>query len=363
MRQRMYRDCNRPTYLEQSSMNWKWYGALAGGCLILGVAACSDFLSSPLGGPFNSSALSAAFSSTPVGFGDLSSSFVGISAAQFDQGVLWLGGGRGAGFDRGGLMGGGLGPDFSGGVEFGRGMGGGHGPFAGGLGCTGTYNATSQRVECTETRNGLTVTRSAQYKDAAGAVQQAFDTATTNSVNLRSSVTGTLTFDRSADSASEIGDHHHGWGHGRGPGGQLLGDTATILTASTTVNSSSERTTTGLAATSTQRTTNGASRGTESTTGTSSRGNFTASRVVGDTTTGLVVPKPTTTNTFPYPTAGTVTRAMTATVTFAGQAATTVTRREVVTYDGSATAKVVITENGTTRNCTRPLPRGPLTCS
>jgi len=40
-----------------------------------------------------------------------------------------------------------------------------------------------------------------------------------------------------------------------------------------------------------------------------------------------------------------------------------VSRREVITYDGSATAKVEITENGTTRNCTRPLPRGPLSCS
>ena len=64
-----------------------------------------------------------------------------------------------------------------------------------------------------------------------------------------------------------------------------------------------------------------------------------------------------------YPTAGTVIRAMQANLTYDGQAATTVTRREVVTYDGTATAKVVITENGTTRNCTRPLPRGPLTCS
>jgi len=41
----------------------------------------------------------------------------------------------------------------------------------------------------------------------------------------------------------------------------------------------------------------------------------------------------------------------------------TLTRREVVTYDGSATAQVVITENGTTKNCTKPLPRGPLSCS
>jgi hypothetical protein len=36
---------------------------------------------------------------------------------------------------------------------------------------------------------------------------------------------------------------------------------------------------------------------------------------------------------------------------------------KIVTYDGSATAHVVITENGTTRNCTRGLPRGTLSCS
>ena len=45
------------------------------------------------------------------------------------------------------------------------------------------------------------------------------------------------------------------------------------------------------------------------------------------------------------------------------QNATKVSRREVVTYDGSATAKVVITENGATKSCTRPLPRGQLSCS
>jgi hypothetical protein len=64
-----------------------------------------------------------------------------------------------------------------------------------------------------------------------------------------------------------------------------------------------------------------------------------------------------------YPTAGTVVRSMQASVTYTGQAATTVTRREVITYDGSATAKVVITENGQTKSCTKPLPRGQLSCS
>ena len=86
-------------------------------------------------------------------------------------------------------------------------------------------------------------------------------------------------------------------------------------------------------------------------------------RTAGDTTRGLVVPVRTATNATPYPTAGTVVRVMSATVTFAGQAPVTASRREVVTYDGSATARVVITRDGTTQTCTRPLPRGPLTCS
>ena len=94
----------------------------------------------------------------------------------------------------------------------------------------------------------------------------------------------------------------------------------------------------GLAKGSTQRTVNGASKGQESTTGESSRGKFTATRVVGDTTTGVVIPV-STDNSKTYPTAGTVIREIRATLTYEGQAATTVSRREVVTYDGSATAR------------------------
>ena len=120
----------------------------------------------------------------------------------------------------------------------------------------------------------------------------------------------------------------------------------------------------GLAQGSAQRTVDGASAGTESTTGTSSRGAFTASRTVADTTRGLVIPvRPATGDAPAYPTAGTVIRVMQATLTYAGQTPATVSRREVVTYDGTATARVTITENGTTRTCARPLPRGPLACS
>jgi hypothetical protein len=127
------------------------------------------------------------------------------------------------------------------------------------------------------------------------------------------------------------------------------------------VQHSSTRTVSGLASGSTQRTVNGASKGTEQSSGKTEDGtSFTASRLVADTTTGLVVPlqdgRPT------YPTQGTIVRVMQATVTLDGKSPTSSSRKEVVTYDGSATAKVTITKNGTTKNCTMPLPFGRLEC-
>jgi hypothetical protein len=106
---------------------------------------------------------------------------------------------------------------------------------------------------------------------------------------------------------------------------------------------------------------NGASSSNEVTTGTSSRGSFTATRVAGDTTQGLVVPVATS-GAATYPTAGTVIRSMRATLAYAGGTPASAVRREVLTYDGSATAKLVITEDGTTRSCTVALPRGRPVC-
>ena len=339
---------------------------LVSGAIAIGAAACADVTSSAPSS-LTLSALGAALSSVPVGFGDLSTSYVGDGVANAGTAGLWIGGGREAGFDRGerdhgGFMGGGIQDAFVGGIAF-DGRGGRHGPFSGGLGCAGTFDAASGRVVCAdETRNGVTAKRSAKYTDVAGTVQQAFDSVTTNTVNVQSQVAGTITFDRAADSLEDHaghGDHH--WGRGRGPGGRLLGDTSTILTATTTINSSSTRTVSGLAQNSAQRTVEGASAGTESTVGTSSRGSFTATRAVGDTTVGLVIPV--VVGTRSYPTAGTVIRQIRATLKYSGEDAVTLSRREVVTYDGSATAKVVITQDGTARSCTRPLPRGPLSCS
>jgi hypothetical protein len=331
--------------------------AILGGAAIAGLA-CADMTNS--GSSVSLAALSASLSTVPLGYGDLSSSYVGAPLDSKESAGFWLGGGRDAGFDRGGLMGGGLQDAFAGAIPFTR-RDGGHGPFAGGLPCTAPVNATTGFITCTDTaRNGVTITRAAKYTTAAGAVQSAFDTLTTNTVVIQMTANGSITYDTASDNDRGPDRERH-WGRGRGPGGRLLGDTSTILTAKTTLTSTSTRTTSGLASGSTQRTVNGASAGNETTTGTSSLGSFFASRTVGDTTSGLVIPVAV--GTVSYPSAGSVIRSMTASIQYAGQTAVSLARREVITYDGSATAKVVITENGTTKSCTRPLPRGPLTCS
>ena len=336
------------------------------GALLLGatLTACADFTGNDAF--LSSEALTAAFSQAPVATADLSNSYVGGSASTAGDSTGWMGRGpRGRGPGHDDLMGGGLADAFLGGIGFG-GRGGHRGPF-GGFSCSGTFNTATGRLDCaTQTlRNGLTVQRSIAYANASGGVQQAFDTATTNSINVKSQVSGTVTLtpDSVRQQRGGPGGHRHGPGRGhdgRCLYGQLFGDTATIISASTAVANQSDRTVGGLAVGSTQRSASGNSSGQETTTGVSSRGNFVVVRVTGDTTTGLVIPVSTTGPS--YPTAGMVVRAMKATLTYEGQAAVEASRREVVTYDGSAVAKVVITQNGETRNCTRALPRGRLVC-
>jgi hypothetical protein len=170
---------------------------------------------------------------------------------------------------------------------------------------------------------------------------------------VRSAAAGTVTFD-SAGGRGGFGFAPRG---GRGRGGRggrglFLGDTATILSATVTVDNASDRTTAGLAAGSARRTVDGTSASRETTTGTSSRGPFTATRTAGDTTRGLVIPVATA-GAATYPTAGTVVRSMRATLAYAGGAAAESSRREVLTYNGSATATLVITEDGATRKLHR----------
>ena len=291
---------------------------LLAAALIAGLAACATDRTTTPG--FHNVALAGAFNTTPLGFDAAVSSFDGSMGGQG-----WAP--RGDRFG-GGFMGGGLGPDFrGGGLDFGMGHGR-HGDdhMPGDANCA--FNSGTGRVECTaQSFGGLTIVRSAQYKDAAGNVQQAFDTATTSSINTRVTVSGTVV--------------------------RRDNDTSTVANAS-------DRTVTGLKSAS--RTINGTSSGSEKTVGRDSTGHFSALRTIGDTTRAVVIPAPTAGSPPPYPTSGTVIRSMAATLTYDGKSPTSTTRREVITYNGTNSATVVITQDGTTRNCTLPLPHGRLTC-
>jgi hypothetical protein len=314
----------------------------------LGVAllagACVDFGNSPSA---DVGAVSA-FQSLPAGFSSTSSSF--DAAGDLDEpfhphrgdgsfedrrgpgggpdGGRGMEGGRGGhgrpdGF--GFLMGGGIAPEFLGEIGFGPGRG--RGPFhVDSVGTSCVFSSSTGIVTCGPvTRGGLTITATAQITTASGTAQSKIDS-TTNKVVLASEVSGTKT--RRDSATSEVAHK-------------------------------STRTITGLAAGSTQRTVDGTSVGTEKTTGTTDAGAFSAIRTVADTTAGIIIPlvdgRPT------YPSAGRVSRNMTVAVTVDGST-TTHSRSEVVTYDGSANAKLVITQDGTAKNCTLPLPRGRMVC-
>jgi hypothetical protein len=293
--------------------------------------------------------LGPAFQSVPAGFsansntfdasGDLGEAYMPRDLASIgfhggpggNQGGQ-MGGDRGHGFGDGGirglLMGGGLGPEFRGLIGFGKGKG--RGPF--GLfklpdSCT--FNAGTGIVTCPETtKHGLTVNASYAFKDTAGVAQAKFDTLSTNSVNVKTSVKGTKT-------------HRDG-------------------AATTTVDHSSDRTIVGLAPGKTTRTINGTAQASETTEGTREGVEFTSSREASDTTTNLVIPivdgKPT------IPSSGVVIRNMKVTITKEGAEPRTKSRREKITFDGTSVIKVEITQDGVTKNCTITLPGRDLTC-
>lgn len=323
-------------------------------CAGLAAVACADLMTTSE----EALVLGPAFQTIPVGFSANSNSFdasgdAGVpflpdistrGGASFDRGGQGGGERRGNGqkhgrngnhhdgFGEGGirglLMGGGLGPDFIGAIAFGRGKG--RGPF--GLfhlpeSCA--FDETTGRVTCPEfSKHGLSVNVSFAFKDVDGNAQSAFDTATTNSVNVKTDVSGTMS-------------RHDG-------------------AVTSTVSHASDRTVSGLASGSTERTVNGTAEGHESTTGTRDDVAFTAVRDAADTTSGLVIPivdgRPT------IPSAGKVIRTMTVTITPEDGTATTRTRREEITFDGTSTISVKITQDGVTKNCTLTLPEKKLNC-
>ena len=323
------------------------------GALLLVAVACTDGNTQPT--TAETSLVAAAFRTAAPGYDSLSSSFdatgnTGVFGPHH-RGEGPRPGAESLGRDE--MMGGGIRGEFSGGI--GNGPGFGRGPFGEHFSlssCT-AFNATTGIVTCTPlVRDSLTISRTFRFTTAAGVVQAARDTLTTDKIVTTRTVTGTTTF---------TPGRREGFGHGFGhlPGASDS-NRVDITTARTTVTSSSTRTTTGLASGSTQRTVNGASAGRESTEGTSTNGAFTSVRAMGDTTTGVVIPVVATG--YPYPTAGTVIRSMAVTVTYASGTPVSSSRREVVTYDGTATAKISITKDGTTRQCTLALPRGRPVC-
>lgn len=287
---------------------------LAGGCMAL-LAACAETTSAP---QLDDAELDAAFNSTPTGFSSTTSTFSSTS----DEAGFRPNGPRAAhhGGPLMGLMGGGMHPDFLGGLAGGR-------PFdAPGPGAECSYSPETGVVTCTGTRMGLSVLRTYAFKNLAGAPQPRPDS-TTHSVTTHTEVNGTL----------------------------VRRDSVTA-----TVRHVSDRVVVGLEKGSTQRTVNGTSAGSESLSGKDSAGvAFTANRVVADSTVGLVIPiqegRPS------YPTAGTITRVMQVSLTRGGETATR-SRREVITFNGTNTATLVITVNGQTRTCTIPLPHGRPSC-
>lgn len=279
-------------------------------------------------------ALGSAFNSTPAGFDVVQSSFAATTDGDGTggPGAPWMPDGRA---DRGGhggpgmgdFMGGGFGPGFLGDIGVGHGFD--HGPFGGtALDASCVFSATTGDVTCAAvTRDGITVNRVATYKTTAG-VAQAKPDSTTNSVRMRITAAGTRT---RRDSATSVLSH------------------------------SSDRTVTGLAVGSTSRTVNGVSAGSESTTGKTATGAFTSVRIAGDTTKALVIPvedgKPT------YPKSGSVVRYSKVTSTVAGGTPSVSNRKETITYNGTATATIVIVQDGVSKTCTVALPHGRPSCS
>ncbi len=312
--------------LGASARPWR---PIAFGVLALSALAACERAPTAADASLSDTLLADAFSSVPAGYATPENTF---AAAESDE---WRpmrrrppgrGGPFGAAFGLG-FMGGGLGGDFLHGDGFRAGVA--RGPFNGAV-APGTCSAPAggARLTCPPggTRPGLTVERSVVWTDVNGAVQRAPDS-TTHSMETRVTVFGTLP---SRDGITR------------------------------TVRHESERLITGLEQGSAERTVNGTSAGRETVTGEREAGTFSAERVVADTTRNLVIPVRESGRS--YPIAGTVIRTMTVTATVAGEPRETASWREQLTYDGSATATLVITRNGETKTCTVALPGGRPVC-
>lgn len=190
------------------------------------------------------------------------------------------------------------------------------------------YSASAGRVLCAPvTRNGLTITRSMAFYDAAGLPQSHRDSLT-RSTNTQVTVKGTTTTDR----------------------GSLSVDRGSSLTVS------------GLGKGATTHTLNGTENGTTSGTLKTDKGQVTTSEKFASATKDVVVPAEPKAGTPRWPLSGTITRSAAHSFSLAGGPTRTVSHTEQVTFNGTSTVKVTITHDGVTKNCTRDLGTGRTTC-
>ncbi len=296
--------------------------------MLFTVTACSDSVTATGEGAAET-LIADAMNSIPVGFSATENTFADAENDSWRPRRQQHRGRRGpfgAAFGVG-FMGGGLGADFSTGAGFHQGVS--RGPFGGGFRADFcSYEPASGKIVCgpTTSPSGLTVERWVLWTDVDGATQRAPDS-TTHSMQTHAEVYGTVPM---RDSATR------------------------------TVRHVSDRLVTGLEKGSPERTVNGVSHGTETVNGFVRGGAFLAEREVSDSTRSLVIPVRGDGRT--YPIAGMVVRTMKVAVTVDGGETETAEWKEVLTYDGSATATLVITRNGESKTCTVPLPAGRPVC-
>jgi hypothetical protein len=189
-----------------------------------------------------------------------------------------------------------------------------------------SYSPTSKRVECAPvTRDGLTITRSMAFYDAAGAAQTHRDSLT-RSTNTQVAVKGSTTTDRGAMAVDRV----------------------------------SSMTLSGLGKNATTHTLNGEEKGTTSGTVTTDNGSSaTITESFQTRTENVVVPAPFTATSWPV--SGTTTRTSTSTVS-RGATTRTTTASEHATYNGTSKVSVVVTRGGTTHTCTRDLSAHTMSC-
>ena len=187
------------------------------------------------------------------------------------------------------------------------------------------YDASIGRIVCAPVvRNGLTYSRSIAYYDSKGIAQPARN-ADTREMNTKITVKGTTTTKK----------------------GPLTVDRASSLTLSQ------------LAKGSLVHTMNGTETGTSVGTFVTSKGTVTSTEQFDAISADVVVPA---TGKVHWPLSGTTTRVSTITVTIGGGATRSSTMSETVTYTGTNIVTVTMSHDGKTRNCTKDLATGKLTC-